>query len=97
MSTVMARGSETHSPRQIIVAMAQIVCLDGDRAGNFVRIENAIQNAAAQDADVVCFPEMAILGWVNPAAHLRAFAIPGKDTDRLSQLRETTRSMSVSG
>ncbi len=86
MSTLIANGNEVRSPKQVIIAMAQIVCLDGDRAGNFVRIENAIKVATTRRADIVCFPEMAILGWTNPAAHRRAFAIPGEDTDRLCEL-----------
>ena len=63
--------------RTIQMAMCQIVCLDGDRAGNFVRIENALREAKAAQADIACFPETAILGWVNPEAHERAFPIPG--------------------
>jgi predicted amidohydrolase len=66
--------------------MAQIFCLDGDRAGNFVRIENAIQEAKDGAADIICFPEMVILGWVNPDAHDRAYPIPGEDSGRLCEL-----------
>ena len=66
--------------------MCQIFCLDGDRSGNFVRIENAVSEAAKAGADIICFPETALLGWVNPAAHERAFEIPGQDTNRFAQL-----------
>lgn len=66
--------------------MCQIFCLDGDRSGNFVRIENAVGEAVEAAADIICFPETAILGWVNPAAHKRAFEIPGEDTNRLAEL-----------
>jgi len=66
--------------------MAQIFSLDGDRAGNFVRIENAIREAKAGAADIVCFPETIILGWVNSEAHERAYAIPGEDSDHLCEL-----------
>jgi len=72
--------------RTIKIAMAQIFSLDGDRAGNFVRIENAIQEAKDDAADIVCFPEMVILGWVNPDAHNRACPIPGEDSGRLCEL-----------
>ena len=72
--------------RKIRIALAQIFCLDGDRAGNFIRIENAIQGAKAGEADIVCFPETAILGWVNCDAHKRAFPVPGRDSERLSVL-----------
>lgn len=70
------------------IAMCQILCLDGDRSGNFVRIENAIREAKDADADIACFPETAILGWVNPDAHERACPIPGDDSNRLSRLAQ---------
>lgn len=68
------------------IAMAQIFCLDGDRSGNFRRIENAVIEAKSKGADLVCFPETSILGWVNSDAHERAFPIPGKDSDRICSL-----------
>jgi len=67
-------------------AICQIFCLDGDRRGNFVRIENAIREAKEAGADIACFPETAILGWVNPDAHKRAFPIPGEDSERLCRM-----------
>ncbi len=75
------------SPQQTIrIAMAQIVCLDGDREGNFVRIEHALKQATEQQAEIVCFPEMALLGWVNSDAHKRANPIPGPESGRLCKL-----------
>ncbi len=73
----------------IRIAMAQIFCLDGDKSGNFARIENAVKEAKAANAQLVCFPEMALLGWVNPDAHERAGPIPGPDTDRLAALAKS--------
>lgn len=67
-------------------AMCQIFCLDGDRQGNFIRIENAINQAKAAEADIACFPEAVILGWVNPDARERACSIPGPDSDHLCKL-----------
>ncbi len=72
--------------RNIRIAMAQIFCLDGDRSGNFIRIENAIREAKTGEADIVCFPEMVILGWVNPDAHERACPIPGEDSGHFCEL-----------
>ena len=66
--------------------MCQIFSLDGDRAGNFVRIENAVAEARAAGAQIACFPETPLLGWVNPDAHERAFAIPGPDSRQLCKL-----------
>lgn len=68
------------------IASAQILCLDGDRSGNLVRIENAVRQAKAAEADLVAFPESCIYGWVNPDAQTRACPIPGKDADLLSGL-----------
>ncbi len=67
-------------------AICQIFCLDGDRRGNFIRIENAIREAKDAGADIACFPETAILGWVNPDAHKRAQPIPGEDSSKLCNL-----------
>ena len=67
-------------------AICQILCLDGDRRGNFVRIENAIREAKEAGADIACFPETVLLGWVNPDAHKKARPIPGEDSDRLCRL-----------
>lgn len=72
--------------RIIKTAMCQIFTLDGDRRGNFVRIENAIREAKETGADLACLPEMAILGWINPDAHKRAYPIPGADSDQLCKL-----------
>ncbi len=74
------------SERTLKVAMCQIFALDGDREGNFVRIEAALRQAKEQGAQIACLPETTILGWVNPQAHQRAHPIPGADTDRLGRL-----------
>ncbi len=71
---------------EVKVAIAQIFCLDGDRSGNFIRIEHALQEASKKGTDIVCFPETSLLGWVNPEAHQKAFPIPGEDSDRLCAL-----------
>lgn len=72
--------------KTVRIAMCQIFSLDGDRAGNFVRIENALGEAKAAGAEIACFPETALLGWVNPDAHKRACPIPGADSARLCKL-----------
>lgn len=76
----------TDSPKTLRIAMAQIVCLDGDRSGNFARIEHAIKEAVEHNVDIICFPETALLGWVNSDAHQRAYPIPGPDCERLGRL-----------
>ena len=46
--------------KTVRVALCQIFCLDGDRSGNLVRIENALQEAKKADTDIACFPETAL-------------------------------------
>lgn len=60
------------------IAVCQIFSLNGDREGNFVRIENALREANQSGAQIACFPEATILGWINSEAHKRAFPIPGE-------------------
>jgi predicted amidohydrolase len=68
------------------IAMCQIVILDGDRSGNFVRIENAIAEAKSKGAELICFPEATMLGWLNSDAHTRACIIPGPDSEQICEL-----------
>jgi predicted amidohydrolase len=65
--------------------------LDGDRSGNLARIENALEEAQGAHAEIACFPETALFGWVNPEAHARAHPIPGEDSDRICRLAEKYR------
>jgi predicted amidohydrolase len=68
------------------VAVCQILVIDGDREGNFRRIEYALETAHARHAQIATFPESSILGWENPDAHTLATPIPGVDSDRLAAL-----------
>jgi len=71
---------------RVRVGVCQVFVVDGDRDGNFVRIERAVAEAKNSGAEIVCLPEMAVLGWVNPEAHERAFSIPGEDSERFCEL-----------
>jgi len=89
-SVVDKRYSPEVAMAGVRIAMCQTLCIDGDREGNFVRIEHALKRAAELDAQVACFPETCILGWVNPTAHQWAHPIPGgkpsHDVPRLATL-----------
>ena len=71
---------------KVRIAVCQILVIDGDREGNFRRIEYALETAHAQRADIAAFPESSILGWENPDAHRLATPIPGADSDRIASL-----------
>jgi predicted amidohydrolase len=74
--------------RPVRLAICQVLVIDSDRDGNFRRIENALEGAQAQHADIAIFPESSILGWENPDAHTMAAPIPGKDSDRIAALAQ---------
>lgn len=75
------------APKKTVrLAVCQILVIDGDREGNFRRIEYALDDAEAQHADIALFPESSILGWENPEAHRLAAPIPGADSDRIAGL-----------
>lgn len=74
-------------PGPVLVAACQIF-VDGDREAAFLRIDEALAEAAAQGADLACFPEACLLGWLNPEAHQLGDPIPGRSTERLAELAE---------
>jgi len=71
---------------EVRIAVCQILVIDGDREGNFRRIEYALDSARALHAEIATFPESSILGWENPDAHRLATPIPGLDSDRIAAL-----------
>lgn len=79
-------GTAQAQERTVRVAVCQILSIDGDREGNFRRIEYALEQARAAHADIAAFPESIILGWENPDAHRMAAPIPGADSDRIAAM-----------
>ena len=80
-------GLAQASPKRFVrLAICQILVIDSDREGNFRRIEDALEQAAKEHAQIAVFPESSILGWENPDAHRMAEPIPGKDSDRIGSL-----------
>lgn len=90
-------AATTQPAQKIRIAVCQILCIDGDRSGNFARIERALQQAQDAQAQIACFPESVILGWENPEAHKLAEPIPGKDSDRICKLAKQFKMMIAIG
>jgi len=90
-------GAQSRPKRSVRVAVCQILVIDSDREGNFRRIEDALEEAQAQHAEIAVFPESSLLGWENPEAHRLAAAIPGKDSDRVAALAQRYRLMIAVG
>lgn len=99
--TCSARSAERilkePTPSTLPIAVCQMLCADGDLEGNLGRVEAAVKQAAEQGAAIACFPETALLGWVNPEAHRRADPIPGPTTTRLQAMARTHKIMIAIG
>jgi len=85
------------SGKTVRVAVCQTLCIDSDREGNLRRITYAVEEAARKKAQIACFPETAVLGWVNPEAHKLADSIPGPTTERLVKLAREHKLMIAIG
>jgi len=79
------------------IAVCQTLCIDSDLEGNLCRIEQALASAKTQKAELACFPETALWGWVNPEAHQLAGPIPGPAFNRLAKLARTYEMMIAVG
>lgn len=79
-------SSSLLAQKDLRVAMAQIQCINSDTSGNYKRIVYALEDAKKADAQLVCFPETMLYGWVNPEAHEMASPIPGKDVNIIRSL-----------
>src|SRR5262245_30440676 len=86
LAMVVVASVSMVAPRTVRVAICQILSIDGDREGNFRRIEYALEAARDAGAAIAAFPESVILGWENPDAHRLAVPIPGADSDRIGAL-----------
>jgi len=73
------------------VAMVQMDVIDGNLEENMQRAEKSIREAAMKNADMVCLPEAADLGWLCQSARKDACPIPGKYTDFLCRLSKELR------
>ena len=83
---LLAAANLFGAARRVKIAVCQILVIDGDREGNFRRIEYALSTARAAGAQIATFPESSILGWENPDAHRMATPIPGADSGRIAAL-----------
>jgi arylsulfatase A len=82
----MDTNDRAQTTRTVRIAVCQTYCIDSDLEGNIRRVEHALGVAKDAGAQLACFPETALLGWVNPDAHEMADPIPGPTSDRLCAL-----------
>jgi predicted amidohydrolase len=84
--SLAARGDEA-TPKSLKVALITSQSVFGDVQANLDHFEQLIGEAAARGARLVCFPELALVGYSTHADVLKAAQpIPGPASDRLAEM-----------
>ncbi|MBI3469154.1 MAG: DUF1080 domain-containing protein, partial [Planctomycetes bacterium] len=86
VSLAPAAGGEPNQ-KALTVAIVTSSSVFGDIQANLTHFEQLIAEAAAAGARLVCFPELALVGYsTHPEILKSAEPIPGPATDRLAQI-----------
>jgi predicted amidohydrolase len=73
------------------VALAQIDCKPGNKAGNLKKIEQAAERAQKRGADLLILPELSLTGYVvRDQVYELAEEIPGPSTKRVEAIAKKT-------
>lgn len=70
----------------LIVATVQLRTTD---TGNFSKMQVLAEQAKAQGADLVIFPEGSVFGWLNPVVFTKAAPIPGQYSDQFAAIAKS--------
>lgn len=80
------------------IALAQITCKRADKKENLKKIENFVEKAKNQSADLVVFPELSLTGYVvRDQIYELAETIPGPSTEVIEKIAEKTKTYIVFG
>ena len=91
MLAMTHKDSRVDRPDEVLfVALAQIHCNDGDAARNTERAVQAIQEAAAQGADIVVFPELYLTGILFTQDELAAQSEP-RDGKHIAAIQKASK------
>jgi len=83
---------------KIKVALAQISCKRGDKAGNIRKIEREVIKAKQQGAELVIFPELSSTGYtMRDQIYELAETIPGHSTTVLEKIAKKTGTYIIFG
>ena len=83
---------------KIKIALAQISCKRADKKENLKKIENFVEKAKNQSADLVVFPELSLTGYVvRDQIYELAETIPGPSTQVIEKIAEKTQTYIVFG
>lgn len=80
------------------IALAQISCKRADKKENLKKIENFVEKAKNQSADLIVFPELSLTGYVvRDQIYELAETIPGPSTQAIEKIAEKTKTYIVFG
>ena len=80
------------------IALAQIGCKRADKKENLKKIENFVEKAKNQSADLIVFPELSLTGYVvRDQIYELAETIPGPSTQVIEKIAEKTQTYIVFG
>jgi len=83
---------------KIKIALAQISCKRADKKENLKKIENFVEKAKNQSADLIVFPELSLTGYVvRDQIYELAETIPGPSTQVIEKIAEKTQTYIVFG
>lgn len=84
--------------QKVRVALAQISCLRGDKAGNIKKIRSTVAKAKKKGAKLIIFPELSITGYtLRDQVYETAETVPGPSTDKIERLAMKTGTYIVFG
>ena len=75
--------AQQDEPQKFKLALVQMKVVGGDRKANLAHARKMIDEAAAENADVLLLPEAMDLGWTDPSALISAQPIPKGQTSQL--------------
>lgn len=68
------------------IALVQMNALMGQTGTNLQKIAHYSRKAAQQGVDIICFPELSVIGYSRDQAHLSAEPIPGNSSSYITNL-----------
>ncbi len=79
------------------IALVQMNSRLGKAVDNLKRTQQLIEQAASQQADIICFPELSVTGYARHLSHLYAEQIPGPASKLISTLAQKHRITVLAG
>lgn len=68
------------------IALVQMNALFGHTKANLLKIEHFVQEARRQQVDIICFPELSLMGYSRDKSQQFAELIPGPSSNYISHL-----------